>query len=74
MGEACPVVFIKRREKDLRFMHESAKRFRMDDTIPISLKLGTILAAFNRHLTSAGIRSKKGKLGEHPLFPFHKNL
>ena len=52
MGKSCPVVLVSRKEKDLRFMHETPERFAVQNSVAVTLKLRPVHALFRWFIAS----------------------
>src|SRR4051794_14847301 len=63
VGEPRPIVIPRRCDEDLRFVHQPSERLRMDDPVPVALKLGANcggrLRSLPRRLVAEGCRGRQ---------------
>ena len=61
VGKSCAVMLLDRREKNLSFVHKTAKRFAVSYLVAVALKFGTNVARNVRFVASASVSGKKSK-------------
>jgi hypothetical protein len=61
-------------QENLRFIHQTAEGLRVDNTVAIPLKFGTVDTLDVRMVTSLGVCSQKGVGGEGSFFSLQKDI
>ena len=74
VGKPRAVVVILGREKDLRLVHQAAKRLAMQNAVAVSLKLRAVGAGRGELFPASRIFAEKRKFRKEVAFPFTDHL